>query len=277
MSTRSFSLVRPTPALAVALFAAACVSVSRPGADGTRVAHRVEQYWSVGHAIAVDRYSAVSPAFDPARRPAVVLLHGSGGMILGGGRSIRRYARALASRGFEAFVIHYFDATHTWIAGGPSERRNFSRWVQTVSDGITYALRQPSVDSTHIGIVGISLGAYLGVGAAAADPRVTALVDISGGLEPFLADRVTRLPPALILHGSADKVVPVAEAFLLARYMSLRDMRYEMRIYEGEGHQFADSVEADAVARSTAFILRPTAADARSSGAHLQGASRPQH
>jgi dienelactone hydrolase len=167
MSTRSFSLVRPTPALAVALFAAACVSVSRPGADGTRVAHRMEQYWSVGHAIAVDRYSAVSPALAPGRRrPAVILLHGSGGMILGGGRSIRRYARALAARGFETFVVHYFDATHTWIAGGPSERRNFSRWVQTVSDGITYALRQPSTDSGRVAIVGVSLGAYLGVGAA---------------------------------------------------------------------------------------------------------------
>jgi carboxymethylenebutenolidase len=266
---------RPLPAaLFVALLALGCASVPRPGPDGTRIVHHVEQYPSVGHAIAVDRYSAVYSTVAPTRRPAVILLHGSGGLILGGGRSVRRYARALAARGFETFVIHYFDRTHTWVAGGPSERRNFSRWVQTVSDGITYARHQPSVDSTRVGLVGISLGAYLAVGAAAADKRVTAVVDISGGLEPFLQDRVTRLPPALILHGSHDKVVPVAEAFLLARYLSLRDMHYEMRIYEGEGHQFADSTEADAVARSSDFLRKVTSEG--SAPAHLEAGGRPE-
>jgi dienelactone hydrolase len=275
-ATRPSSVgTRPLPALVAALLAFGCASVPHSGPAGPRIVHRVEQYQSSGWLIAADHYSAVHPTVAPMRRPAVILLHGSGGLNFGGGRSIRRYARALASRGFETFVVHYFDRTRTWVAGGPSERRNFSRWVETVSDGITHAAHQPGVDSTRIGIVGVSLGAYLAVGAAAEDRRVTAVVDISGGLEPFLADRVTRLPPALILHGSHDKVVPVAEAFLLALYLSLRDLHYEMRIYEGEGHQFAASTEVDALARSSEFLLKASAEG--SAPAHLETTAPREH
>jgi dienelactone hydrolase len=252
MSTLCFT--RRASVFVVALLTIGCASLSHSGSTGPRVTHHAESYWSGKQGITVDHYSTGTGG----QHPAMILLHGSGGLWFTGGHAVRHYARALAARGFETFVVHYFDATGTLFAGSASERRNFARWVGALSDAVTYVARQPAVDASRIGVLGVSLGAYLAVGVAAEDRRVTALVDISGGLEPFLADRVTRLPPALILHGSHDKVVPVAEAFLLARYLSLRDMHYEMRIYQGEGHQFADTTEADAVERASEFFFKAT-------------------
>jgi carboxymethylenebutenolidase len=205
---------------------------------------------SGGHAIEVERYAPSTPG----GHPAVLLLYGSGGLHWRGGHVMRRYAESLAERGFEAFVVHYFDASRTWMAGDAAERRYFARWVRAVSDVITYASALPEVDSQRVGVLGVSLGAYLAVGVAADDARVTALVDVSGGLEPFLTPHLARLPRTLILHGDADRVVPVSEAYTLARVMDERHLGYQLHVYPGEGHQLGDAAAADALARSAAFL-----------------------
>jgi carboxymethylenebutenolidase len=254
MSTLTLPITCRASGLAVvAALCSGCASTWNLAADGTRVAHGVEQYRSGDRTIAVDHYSTRAPG----RRPAVILIHGSGGLWFFGRRTMARYATSLAARGFETFVVHYFDATGSLYATGGSERRNFARWVTTLSDAVTYASREPAVDSSRIGVMGVSLGAFLAVGVAAEDRRIGAIVGIGGGLEPFLAGRVTRLPPALILHGDHDRVVPISEAYALALYLSSHDLPFELRIYPGEGHQL-DSSEADALARSTEFLLRAT-------------------
>jgi dienelactone hydrolase len=205
-----------------------------------------------GHGMMLEEYSAPSPG----RHPAVLLLHGSGGLHFYNGGAMHRYARALASQGFVAVVVHYFDATGTFSAGDEEERRCYDRWVHAVGQAISAVRARPDVDTTRVGLLGHSLGAYLAVGVAVEDPRVTAVVEMSGGLEPWIASRASRLPPALILHGTDDDVVPASAAELLAQFLADHHVPYEMRLYPGEGHGFDGDAEHDALTRAAEFLRR---------------------
>src|SRR5207253_272350 len=115
---------------------------------------------------------------------------------------------------------------------------------------------QPEVRVPQISVLGISLGAYLAVGVAATDPRVAATVIVAGGLEPFLRDRIKRLPPTLILHGDKDGTVAVSEGLELAAFLRARHIPVQVHIYPGEDHSFSDSVAVDALARARRFLWR---------------------
>ena len=72
------------------------------------VEESVSSFESQGHPIRVDLYI---PEGKGQRHPAVIVLHGSGGVhSLVTDRS-EVYAEALANRGIAAYVVHYFDAT----------------------------------------------------------------------------------------------------------------------------------------------------------------------
>jgi carboxymethylenebutenolidase len=65
-----------------------------------------------------------------------------------------------------------------------------------------------------------------------------------------------RLCPVLILHGEADPVVPVQEAYHLKDVLEARGLPYEMQIYPGVGHGFTGTVREDALARAVAFLKK---------------------
>src|SRR5438105_8330272 len=197
--------------VSLAIILAACApSLIAPGA-AARVSEREEHFMTAGREVAVDHYTPGTTG----RHPAVLLLHGSGGLHLFFGKEIQAYAQSMAAGGLEAFVVHYFDATDTFLADDDEERAKYDEWVRATSDAITYVAAQPDVRVPQISVLGISLGAYLAVGVAATDPRVAATVIVAGGLEPFLRDRIKRLPPTLILHGDKDGTVAVSEGLEL--------------------------------------------------------------
>ena len=88
-------------ACAVAL-ATSCVAaeVSEPSID------------SGGRPLAVTRYAAPGTA----ARPAVVVLHGAGGLDAGRA-AYAHYARLLAANGIDAYLLDYFGPRATWICG----------------------------------------------------------------------------------------------------------------------------------------------------------------
>jgi carboxymethylenebutenolidase len=95
------------------------------------------------------------------------------------------------------------------------------------------------VDATRVGLVGLSLGAYLALAAAApGDLPVAAVVDLFGGLPEKFRKDVKKLPPTLIVHGDVDKVVPVAEAYALEEVLKAHRTAYEIQIYKGQDHVF---------------------------------------
>jgi acetyl esterase/lipase len=74
--------------------------------------------------------------------------------------------------------------------------------------------------------------------AAAADPRISALVVFYGGIPDMVRDRLVRLPPLLALHGEADRIVPIAEGRELVERARALGGEAELIAYPGEGHGF---------------------------------------
>ncbi len=204
---------------------------------------------SQGKSISVERFEPKGEG----RRPAVVIVHGSGGMIVGG-HATREAARRLAQRGYVAHVVHYFDVTGTILADRPTMNKNFAAWLRTIADAITHVSRQSNVDPDRIGLVGFSLGSYLSSTLGMYDERVCAVVDYFGGLPDVLAKDVKTLPPTLILHGDADKIVPVSEARSLESLLKARHVPHDLRIYEGRGHGFSGETFDDSARRTIAFF-----------------------
>jgi len=245
--------MRPSRSVAscVLLLNTACAGrLHLPGA-----VHAVEEstrsFESRGHAIRVDAYV---PEGRGQRHPAAIVLHGSGGIHVVGGGAEDRYAEALARRGIAAYVVHYFDATGTFLAGSETEAREYWQWVRVVHDAVDWVRALPEVRSTHVGLFGISMGAYLAVGAAATNPQVSRIVLLAGGLEPVAVDSIKHLPPALLLHGAEDDVVTLAEEDTLLHLMKLRKTHVVSHRYAGEGHDFGDAAAVDAVERSVRFL-----------------------
>ena len=209
---------------------------------------------SGGKTIAIDRFLPEShdPQSNAQCFPAVISLHGSGG----GHDTLAETARALAAQGFCVYVPHYFDRTGTTEAQMPAMFLNFPLWMKTLWDVVSLVANQPAVDGERIGLLGFSLGGYLALSLACIDPRIRAVAEYFGGLPREIRPFMRRLPPVLILHGGADTVVPVAEAYSLQKALEERKVSYEIHIYPGEGHHFTPEARANADPRMHAFLQK---------------------
>jgi carboxymethylenebutenolidase len=205
---------------------------------------------SDGHRINVDVYQ---PA-HAGRNPAVILLHGSSGIHLINPSLVNRYAAVLAERGIICFVVHYFDGTGDFMTSDSAEAANYFHWVRELHDAVTWVRARPDVRQNQIALMGHSLGAWLAVGAAAADARIARIVLLGSGLEPFLADSIKRMPPALMFHGDKDNVVPLSDADHLAEFLRAHHYEVQYNVYPGEGHQFGDSAATDMLEKAMKFI-----------------------
>jgi carboxymethylenebutenolidase len=223
------------PAVAMSMVQAAPVSSHRFDNDG--------------HSIEVEVFRPESGR----NLPAIIFLHGSDGFSYNGS-SYRHSASTLADHGFAVFLVHYFERTGTRWANLEVITAQFLTWIRTVADAITFAQAYPGVDKEKIGILGTSLGASLGMMAASQDPRVTAVADFCGLIPEVALPLVQRMPPTLILHGAADPVVPVEEAYKLEQLLTARGVEVEARIFPGQGHVFTGAAAAESLARTVAFF-----------------------
>ena len=205
---------------------------------------------SDGHRITVDVYQ---PA-HAGRNPAAILLHGSNGIHLINPSLVNRYAAVLAEQGIICFVVHYFDGTGDFVTDDSLEAAHYFHWVRELHDAVTWVRARPDVRTNQIALMGHSLGAFLAVGAAAADPRISRIVLLGSALEPFLADSIKRMPPALMFHGDQDNVVPRRDADHLAEFLRAHRFQVQYKVYAGEGHQFGDSAATDMLERAVRFI-----------------------
>jgi carboxymethylenebutenolidase len=204
-------------------------------------------YSSRGKDIHVD---VVRPATNEDR-PAIVVLHGSGGA-----RDFPRNVQELTARGYVAVAPHYFESTGTSWADLDSIRRHGLTWGHTVLEAVEFARRLPNVDGQAIGTLGFSLGAYLAVAAAAHDRRIKCLVEFFGGAPEKFLPSLDHLPPTLILHGSDDIIVPVRHAMRLRQLCEENNFYYEMEIYHGAGHSFDEPLMQTAMERAISFLDR---------------------
>jgi carboxymethylenebutenolidase len=232
-----------------ALAAMMAMQFSGPAQAGE--AERQEHFTSGGATIAVEWFE---PAAAAGKAPAVLMLHGSDGLARA--ERYRAGARRIAAEGYHVALVHYLDRTGEKRASFPTMMRNFGPWLATVRDAITWIGHRPGVDQHRIGVVGISLGAALGLAAASADTRIKALVEYFGPLPQGVVTADAALPPTLILHGAADHVVPVANAYALETMLRSQGTPHEVKIYPGAGHGFHGAAQDDADRRVAAFLSR---------------------
>jgi carboxymethylenebutenolidase len=205
---------------------------------------------SGGKSIAVETFQAsgTSP------RPTLLMLHGADG--LGYNSQYREAARTVAAAGYQVHLVHYLDRTGEKRASFSTLFQNFMPWMSTVQDALAFAANHPGADPSRIGIVGISLGAALGLAVSSTDPRVKALVNYFGPLPQGAIASTSRLPPTLVLHGSADPIVPVANAYAVEALLRQQNVPHEVKVYPGQGHGFRGAAEEDATRRALAFLQR---------------------
>ncbi|WP_262297952.1 dienelactone hydrolase family protein [Microvirga sesbaniae] len=213
---------------------------------------------SGGKAIAVETFQMDGTA----SRPAVLMLHGADGLSYNG--QYREGARDVAAAGYQVHLVHYLDRTGERRASFGTLFQNFMPWMSTVQDALAFASGHQGADPHRIGIVGISLGAALGLAVASTDPRVKVLVNYFGPLPQGAIATTSRLPPTLVLHGSADPIVPVANAYAVEALLRQQNVPHEIKVYPGQGHGFRGAAHDDATARSLAFLRR-----------HLAGTTAP--
>lgn len=202
---------------------------------------------SGGHRIAMD---CLLPDLDGQRLPAIIGLHGSGG----GYPLVAVPGKLLAEHGFAVYVLHYFERTGTEVADYATAVKHFPAWMKTIWDAVSFVARQPHVNPDRVGLLGISLGAYLSLSSAAIDGRIKAVVDFFGGFPKEMKLFMRRLCPVLILHGDADETVPVEEAHHLQGLLEKEKIPYEMKIYPGVGHGFDQETMNDAGQRALSFL-----------------------
>jgi carboxymethylenebutenolidase len=269
-AARSWTCTRPTttehPAAIrpgfrgwpAALIALALLAVPAARAEAPAEMRRVEDtFLSGGNKVAVERHEPAAGG----RYPAILLLPAIDGLDKAHCDLYRRAARRYADKGYVVLLVNYFDRTPATPdkrkglresffrqargVATPDEEKvldaHFRNWMGAVADAAKYARGLPNVDGDHLGLVGFSLGAYLAL-ASATEKRlqVSAVVDLFGGLPRSLRDKAANLPPTLILHGDADTVVPVTEAYLLRRLLRKAKRVCEFQVYPEVGHVFSD-------------------------------------
>src|SRR5947209_676047 len=122
----------------------------------------------------------------------------------------------------------------------------FDAWAQAVRDALTHARALPSVDRERVGLVGISLGAYLAaVIASEPEQRVGAVAILFGGIPDDRAAALKHFPPALVLSGDQDQVVPVRESYRLLDLLRSKKLACAEKIYPGVDHGFVKDGKPD--------------------------------
>lgn len=193
--------------LPFAILASSCIVDPSPARAG-------ETFSSGGDSFAIERFPAKAGATP---RKVVVLVHGTDGLKLFGGR-FRDFARELESKGFLVVLPNYFGLDDNAPKSGTPEEE-----VQRLADAITWAAGQADADKAHVGLVGFSLGSALSLVYAERNPgAIRALVDnygptdpkaprMSGTLDPrwTIVRDCAKLPPTLILHNRQDEIVPM--------------------------------------------------------------------
>ncbi|MGE5321439.1 MAG: alpha/beta hydrolase family protein [Actinomycetota bacterium] len=198
--------------------------------------------------IRLEHYASAKPGL----RPAILLVHGSGGPMGG----IDPFARQAAGMGVHVFVVHYFDRTgHTWVSPGVI-RDFFVPWLETLRDAVNFIVTQPGIDVERIGLLGFSLGGFLSLALATQEPRIAAVAELFGGLPEHFMQEAGKLPPVLILHGRRDTVVPPAEAEKLEAVLKRHQIPFEIKIYSDQGHHFTGLAQLDALRRVVGFFRR---------------------
>jgi dienelactone hydrolase len=188
----------------------------------------------------------------PPRSPAIVLLHGCGGLYTQRGQLTgrhREWAQRFAAWGFVALLVDSFGPRGL----GPIctlKNRPIHPWKERTLDAyaaLEYLAARTDVDRTNIFVMGWSHGGstVTGVvrekapGQRVDGPRFKAAIAYYPGCErPLRAQHYRLTIPLLIQHGAADDWAPAALCTELAAKLQRLGMPVETILYPEAHHGF---------------------------------------
>ncbi|MGP0064379.1 MAG: dienelactone hydrolase family protein [Isosphaeraceae bacterium] len=217
---------------------------ARVEADG--VQEGIERYESGDARVTVEWFA---PAV-PGKFPAILLLHGSGGLDPGTAQVFRAIGRDFSERGYVVLIPHYFEKTNHTV-GQPLQPKELQAFMESVEDAIKFGVASGIVVEDRIGIVGYSMGAHFAFSRAPKDPRIRAIVSCAGSLP---VQSRSKFPPVLILQGARDRSNPLANVKKFQEVLKENDTPSANHIYKGMGHNFDVERWEDAAGRAAAFF-----------------------
>jgi carboxymethylenebutenolidase len=208
---------------------------------------KVRERFPSGHdRVAVEVYTP--PAGGPF--PVVILLHGA--RPRGEEAHCDALASDIARHGLMVLRVHYYDR-------GRKGRGTRSQWQRCISDALTFASTLPGADASRNAVVGFSLGAFLALSQAPSDTRIGSVVAFYGGIAPGQAPEARRsMPPVLLLHGTADRIVPVRRSLQASELLHAGGRQADLVIYPGVRHGFCLNSRGGADRRAAADGWRRT-------------------
>jgi dienelactone hydrolase len=176
-------------------------------------------FTSNGQTVTLDVFAIASTG----KHPAVLILHGSFGLMPQYKADIVSFADALLANGIASAMPYYLQSTKTDPGLGVLNliTKNSLTWRQACSDALTLVAADTRFDAARLGILGFSLGGHLAL-SLAMDPPVgvtpKCVVDFFGPtrtLEPHW----TKMPPLLVFHGTVDPLVHPSESEYLVEQL----------------------------------------------------------
>ncbi len=182
--------------------------------------------------------------------PGILMLHGASGVI----GSDDQTARALSAEGFAVLVLDYYRGGADLVDGdaGRTPDHIRMRWLSNIERGAEYLRNHQQILPDEIGIVGFSRGAQYGLKYANEHSEILAVIgyygllyDYDEGQRPDLKS-VENLPPTLLLHGKADKIVPIGYAYEIMDLMERAGRHAELVTFPDMSHAwwFVDTSDA---------------------------------
>lgn len=199
--------------------------------------------------------------------PAIIMLHSASKLT----SEERDFAAWLSSQGFVVFVPEYFAAEKivSPINLQSVLTNNIDGMREDAASGIYCLKTLGYANPNRIGAVGLSFGGYLATLLGSRDD-VRAVASLSGAFYgppvmpypiKYSYDFIARQlkAPILIIHGDADKTIPIGDARSAEKVLLGYGKQVELVVAPGVGHQYQikgyDTYDAKAAAEAQAKTI----------------------
>jgi carboxymethylenebutenolidase len=198
----------------------------------------------------------------PGRYPALVVVHEWWGLT----DWVKEQAQKLAAQGYVALAVDLYrgkvtsdpEVAHELMRGLPQDRA-----VSDLNAAFAYLFTRTDVDHDHIGSIGWCMGGGLSLQLAIHQPRLAACIVNYGALPTDPNDLQQIFAPVLGNFGAEDRGITPDDVHAFEKTMQTLKRRIDLKIYDGAGHGFENSTNAnayrpeaaaDAWSRTVAFL-----------------------
>jgi carboxymethylenebutenolidase len=198
----------------------------------------------------------------PGRYPALVVIHEWWGLT----DWVKGETTKLADQGYVALAVDLYrgkvtsdpEEAHELMRGLPEDRA-----VRDLKAGFAYLAARKDVDRDRIGSIGWCMGGGFSLQLAIHEPHLAACVVNYGALPTDPTDLQQIAAPVLGNFGAEDRGITPDDVRAFEKSMKGLNRRIDVKIYDGAGHGFENSTNAnayrpeaaaDAWARTVAFL-----------------------